>query len=129
MDHSSNVLLGQYGQSSKELVNLLIHGKACSNFFNDTETASDNVEKKGPKNRNDIGFLSLLEYHKQYQVGSYYKTPNYPIWIVRLESYLSVVFSLKRDILNDWKAESMFDLFFYDCSNKQDGQIRLTICK
>ena len=38
-----------------------------------------------------------------------------------------MLFSLKEDLLNDWKAEKRFDLYYYDGLAKQDTEIRLTI--
>jgi hypothetical protein len=113
------------------MVNLLIHGKAYSNVFNDTTICDHDggVTMKGPDKRNDIGFLSLKEYYKSYEVGSYLKTPKYPIWLVYMAGHFRVVFSIKKAILNDWKAEKKFDLYYYDGIVGQDEEIRLTIGK
>ncbi|CAF0769235.1 unnamed protein product [Brachionus calyciflorus] len=126
MDDANNKLMGTHGYCSMEMVNLLIHGRAVSNVFND-KMMLDQLELKGPDKRNDIGLLSLFEHYKSCEVGSYYKTPKYPIWIVCSESHFSVLFSLKKEILNDWKAESKFDLYYYDGLARQSEQIKLTI--
>ena len=117
MDKSSNTVLTQDGTCSNELLNLLIHGRAVSHFTNDSP--GDTI--KGPKQRNEIGFLSSMD-----KVGSYYMTPKYPIWLVRLDNHFGLVFSLKKDILNDWKAECMFNLYFIELSQ---AVRRLTLCK
>ena len=36
------------------------------------------------------------------QVGVNYKTPNYPIWVICSESHFSVLFSIDRNLLDDW---------------------------
>lgn len=130
MDRPSNNLLVLHGKCSNELMNLLLSGRANSNFFNDSfiDDDDDNVERKGPSKRNDIGILSIYELKRKYQVGSYLKTPKYPVWVIVLESHFSVLFSLKKDLVNDWKAESVFDLFYYDSLDEQHEQARLTIC-
>ena len=126
MDDPNNKLMGMHGYCTQEMVNLLIHGRAVSNVFNDSMYL-DKMELRGPNKRNEIGFLSLFEHYNSVQVGSYYKTPKYPIWVVCSESHFSVVFALRRDILNDWKAETRFDLFYYDGLANQEEQIRLTL--
>jgi hypothetical protein len=112
-----------------EMVNLLIHGRAVSNVFNDSMLLDEKLELRGPNKRNEIGLLSLFEHYKSCEVGSYYKTPKYPVWVVCSESHFSVVFALRLDVINDWKAESRFDLYYYDGLARQDEQIKLTICK
>ena len=63
------------------------------------------------------------------QVGTYLKTPKYPIWVVCSESHFSVLFSTRLDLVSDWKAERRFDLFYYDGLARQQEEIKLTICK
>lgn len=61
------------------------------------------------------------------QVGTYLKTPRFPVWVVCSESHFSVLFALRRELLSDWKAERRFDLFYWDGLARQDEQIRLTV--
>lgn len=133
MDQPSNTLLKSDGRCSNELLNLMMQGRAVSNFFNDTDTnnVTGGASKKGPKERNEIGFLSCVD-----KIGSYYMTPKWPVWLVRLEnnsssSHLGVVFSLKKEILNDWKAECVFNLYFIELFKIKPEQLvrRLTLCK
>lgn len=63
------------------------------------------------------------------QVGSYYKTPRLPVWVICSESHFSVLFSLKRNLLSDWKAERNFDLYYYDGLSNQEEAIRLSVSK
>jgi hypothetical protein len=126
MDLASNTLTGQNFYCSQEMINLLIHGKAYSNVFND-KIACEPLTIKGPDKRNDIGFLSLKEFYKSYEVGSFLKTPKYPIWVVYADGRFRVVFSIKKAILNDWKAEKKFDLYYFDSLTSQNEEIRLTI--
>ncbi|BFY98994.1 hypothetical protein BsWGS_02034 [Bradybaena similaris] len=61
------------------------------------------------------------------QVGSYYKTPKNPIWVVCSESHFTVLFSACKDLINDWKAERRFDLFYFDGLARQQEEIKLTV--
>ena len=61
------------------------------------------------------------------QVGCFLKTPRFPIWVVCSESHFSVLFSQQLELLRDWRAERLFDLYYYDGLANQQEQIRLTI--
>lgn len=127
-----NTLIGSHGYCTQELVNLLLTGRAVSNVFNDTiqldsGTAGEPVILKGISGRAEIGFLSLFEHYKSCQVGTFYKTPKNPIWVVCSESHFSVLFSPRHDLISDWKAEKRFDLIYYDGLSRQQEEIRLTI--
>ncbi|XP_072620753.1 probable ubiquitin carboxyl-terminal hydrolase MINDY-4 isoform X1 [Vulpes vulpes] len=115
----------------RELVNLLLTGKAVSNVFNDVvelDSGNGNITLlKGIAARSDIGFLSLFEHYNVCQVGCFLKTPRFPIWVVCSESHFSVLFSLQLELLRDWRAERLFDLYYYDGLANQQEQIRLTV--
>ncbi|XP_013399947.1 probable ubiquitin carboxyl-terminal hydrolase MINDY-4 [Lingula anatina] len=131
MDVPTNTLMGAHGYCSQELVNLILTGKAASNVFNDkVELDSGTGPKmilKGIHARSDIGLLSLFEHYKSCEVGTFLKTPRFPIWVVCSESHFSVLFSLKKELMSDWKVERKFDLYYYDGLARQDEEIRLTI--
>uniref|UniRef100_A0A5F8H6Y3 Ubiquitin carboxyl-terminal hydrolase MINDY n=1 Tax=Monodelphis domestica TaxID=13616 RepID=A0A5F8H6Y3_MONDO len=130
-DMPTNCLIGAHGYCTQELVNLLLTGKAVSNVFNDMvelDSGNGNITLlKGITSRSDIGLLSLFEHYDVCQVGCYLKTPRYPIWVVCSESHFSILFSLQRDLLNDWKVERIFDLYYYDGLANQQKEIRLTV--
>ncbi|GCB79541.1 hypothetical protein scyTo_0019561, partial [Scyliorhinus torazame] len=60
-------------------------------------------------------------------VGSFLKTPKFPIWVVCSESHFSVLFGLKKELMSDWKFERRFDLYYYDGLANQQDEIRLTV--
>ncbi|XP_032499925.1 probable ubiquitin carboxyl-terminal hydrolase MINDY-4 isoform X1 [Phocoena sinus] len=130
-DVPTSHLIGAHGYCTQELVNLLLTGKAVSNVFNDVvelDSGNGNVTLlRGIAARSDIGFLSLFEHYSVCQVGCFLKTPRFPIWVVCSESHFSVLFSLQPELLQDWKAERLFDLYHYDGLATQQGQVRLTI--
>jgi len=82
---------------------------------------------KGLDKQSDVGLLSLFEHYKSCEVGVNFKTPKYPIWVICSESHFSVLFSVDRNLLDDWKLEKKFDLYYYDGLARQDEEIRLTV--
>ncbi|XP_061180433.1 probable ubiquitin carboxyl-terminal hydrolase MINDY-4 [Saccostrea echinata] len=132
MDEPTGKLMGAHGYCTQDMVNLYLTGKATSNVFNDkieldSGTGSDVTVLKGITGRSNIGLLSLFEHYKSCQVGTYLKTPKYPIWVVCSESHFSVLFSIKKELVSDWKAERRFDLYYYDGLARQQEEIKLTI--
>ncbi|VFV29276.1 Hypothetical predicted protein [Lynx pardinus] len=130
-DVPTSHLIGAHGYCTQELVNLLLTGKAVSNVFNDVvelDSGNGNITLlKGIAARSDIGFLSLFEHYNVCQVGCFLKTPRFPIWVVCSESHFSVLFSLHPELLRNWRAERLFDLYYYDGLANQQEQIRLTV--
>ncbi|CAH2281920.1 Hypothetical predicted protein [Pelobates cultripes] len=130
-DVPTNNLIGAHAYCTQELVNLILGGRAVSNVFNDVmelDSGNGNVTLlKGVAHRSEIGFLSLFEHYNVCQVGSYLKTPKYPIWVVCSESHFSVLFCLRKELMNDWKIERRFDLYYYDGLANQQEEIRLTV--
>ncbi|XP_069815363.1 probable ubiquitin carboxyl-terminal hydrolase MINDY-4 [Dendropsophus ebraccatus] len=130
-DDPTNCLIGAHAYCTQELVNLILGGRAVSNVFNDVmelDSGNGNITVlKGISGRSDIGFLSLFEHYNVCQVGSYLKTPKYPIWVVCSESHFSVLFCLKKELMSDWRAERRFDLYYYDGLANQQEEIRLTV--
>ncbi|XP_048590318.1 probable ubiquitin carboxyl-terminal hydrolase MINDY-4 [Nematostella vectensis] len=131
MDEPTNRLMGAHGYCTQEMVNLLMTGRAASNAFDNViELDSGGGKKmllKGIDRQSDIGLLSLFEHYGSCQVGGNFKTPRLPIWVVCSESHFSVLFSLDKDLLTDWKRSKKFDLYYYDGLARQDEEIRLTV--
>uniref|UniRef100_A0A8C6U2U5 Ubiquitin carboxyl-terminal hydrolase MINDY n=1 Tax=Neogobius melanostomus TaxID=47308 RepID=A0A8C6U2U5_9GOBI len=133
MDVPTTTLIGAHGYCTQELVNLLLCGQAVSNVFDhDMELDSGNGNitlLKGVKDHCEIGFLSLFEHYNICKVGSYLKTPHFPIWVVCSESHFSVLFGLQRELLTYPENDLEFDLYYYDGLSHQQEEIRLTVCK
>ncbi|XP_052029739.1 probable ubiquitin carboxyl-terminal hydrolase MINDY-4 [Apodemus sylvaticus] len=130
-DVPTSHLIGAHGYCTQELVNLLLTGRAVSNVFNDVvelDSGDGNITLlRGIEARSDIGFLSLFEHYNVCQVGCFLKTPRFPIWVVCSESHFSILFSLQPELLCDWRAERLFDLYYYDGLANQQEEIRLTV--
>ncbi|MBN3315772.1 MINY4 hydrolase, partial [Atractosteus spatula] len=130
-DVPTNSVIGAHGYCTQELVNLLLTGRAVSNVFNDEielDSGNGNITLlKGIKGRSDIGLLSLFEHYNVCKVGTYMKTPRYPIWVICSESHFSVLFSTRKELMSDWRMERRFDLYYYDSLANQQEEIRLTV--
>lgn len=103
MDDPSSYLVGQFGHSSQELVNLLLTGRAVTNTFDGQKVLGDANDPtafrlKGIAEQNEIGFLTLLEALRYSTVGEYYKSPKFPIWVIGSSNHYTVMFSLDRRV-------------------------------
>ena len=93
MDVKDNTLLSEHGYATQELINVILVGRASSNVFNGEQDLGDNYIIKGIHKQSEVGFLTLYEAYGYFQVGSYFKNPKLPIWIICSESHYSVIFS------------------------------------
>lgn len=103
MDDPSSYLVGNFGHSSQELVNLMMIGRAVTNVFDGEKVLGDAADPtafrlKGVPAQNEIGFLTLLEALRYSTVGEYYKSPRFPIWVVGSSNHYTVMFSLDRRV-------------------------------
>jgi len=65
---------------------------------------------RGIQRRANIGYLSQLEALRYCQVGAYYKSPYFPVWVVGSSSHFSVLFG-ERSAL----AETQSDMLLEQC--------------
>jgi hypothetical protein len=103
-------LTGQFGHCAQELINLLLTGQAVSNVFDNTLSPSGDMVCRGVQIRPQIGYLSQLEALRYCEVGSYYKSPRVPIWVVGSTSHFTVLFGDGAAL-----AESQSDLILEEC--------------
>ena len=141
-------LVGAHGYCTQELVNLLLCGRAVSNVFdgvkvleNDSvtnEKITSSTELRGITSRADIGFLTLFEWYKYMEVGSYYKFPKFPVWVVCSESHFSTLFlhvdaDADADATNQYATSTLdassppLRLAYYDGLASQEDEIVLTL--
>eukprot|EP01041_Mallomonas_annulata_P008984 gene8984-18593_t len=66
---------------------------------------------KGVLQRNSIGYLSHLEAMRYVQVGSYYKIPLVPIWVIGSASHFTVLFSTSTQVNENTFAEDLLERF------------------
>lgn len=103
MDDSTSYLVGAFGHSSQELVNLLLCGRAVTNVFDGTKVLGDPNDPtawrlKGIQQQNEVGFLTLLEALRYSTVGEFYKSPKFPIWVIGSSNHYTCMFSLDRRV-------------------------------
>lgn len=122
MDDQTVTLIGRHSYCTQEMVNLMLVGRCVSNVFNN-ELKCDSIVLRGIAAQSQIGLLSLFEHYNSITVGSNYKSPSKPIWLVCSESHFSILFSKEANI----SRGSQFDLHYYDGLAGQDDEIKLTI--
>lgn len=52
------------------------------------------IELKGLAKQSQIGFITLMEHLRYCTVGSFYKNPVHPIWILGSETHLTGCFTM-----------------------------------
>lgn len=112
-DDSSEPLIDEtYGYGSQSLINLMITGRAVSyvwdheqdvgglskcNICNPTYTKQPKInillvfliELRGIDHQSDIGFITLMEHMRYITVGTFYKSPKHPVWVLGSETHLT----------------------------------------
>ncbi|GKY96672.1 hypothetical protein MPSEU_000626800 [Mayamaea pseudoterrestris] len=91
-DSSGSKLTAQFGHCSQELMNLLLTGQAVSNVFDNNLSPDKGILCRGIQQQSEIGYLSQLESLRYCQVGSYYKSSRFPIFVVGSTSHFTVLF-------------------------------------
>jgi hypothetical protein len=57
--------------------------------------------------RPPIGYLTQLEALRYLTVGSYYKIPELPIWVIGSQSHFTVLFSMQPEVNEETEAEQL----------------------
>ena len=107
-DPSFSHLTSQFGHCSQELLNLLLTGQATTNVFDNTVNMSGLIIH-GISQRPTIGYLSQLESLRYCTVGTFYKTPTYPVWVVGSQSHFTVLFSQNIEVIKETESESILE--------------------
>lgn len=103
-------LTAQFGHCGQELMNLLLTGQAVSNVFDNTLSPSGDMVCRGIQKRPAIGYLTQLEAMRYCEVGGYYKSPQFPIWVVGSTSHFTVLFGEPAAL-----KESQSDMLLDEC--------------
>ena len=107
-DPSGTKLTSQFGHCGQELMNLLLTGQAVSNVFDNTMTVSGAFTCRGIQSRPAVGYLSQLEALRYCEVGGYYKSPKFPIWVVGSTSHFTVMFG-DASSLKESKSDELLE--------------------
>lgn len=126
-------MVAAHGYCSQEAVNLLLTGTANSNVFDSSkclgsDDSNPGLSLRGVQFRPKVGFLTLFEAFGSLEVGSHFKNPEWPVWVVHAESHYSVLFGLlPEDCNQDANLTSKTDLWYYDPLGRQDEEKRITV--
>ena len=92
MDDLAAKLTTNFGHCSQELINLLLTGQAVSNVFDHTLRPSGELVCRGIQSQPAIGYLTQLEAMRYLEVGAFYKSPRFPVWVIGSSSHFTVMF-------------------------------------
>mmetsp|Transcript_19780 Transcript_19780/g.35869 ORF Transcript_19780/g.35869 Transcript_19780/m.35869 type:complete len:512 (-) Transcript_19780:11-1546(-) len=104
MDDLETPLIGRFGHCSQELVNLMLIGEATSNVFDGSKWLGDDPSSglmvKGVDGDRlgvpTVGLLSELEAMRYLAVGTLFKNPEYPIWVLGSPTHYTLLFSARK---------------------------------
>ena len=82
MDNAENSLIGSHGHCNQEAVNLFLTGKATTNCFDGVKVLDGDFKLGGVDDKSEFGFLTMYEHFKYLEVGSNFKEPIFPVWII-----------------------------------------------
>lgn len=117
MDDPSNPLISRFGHCSQELLNLVLIGRATSNVFDGTHHLGDGVMllRGVTEDVHDVqvGLLSELESLRYVTVGSRYKNPTNPVWIIGSPSHYTMLFGFQtaKSDATERKSEEIIRVF------------------
>lgn len=117
-DTSEPLIHSAFGYGSQSLINLFLTGRAVAHVF-DLDQDIGGMKLKGIDQQSDIGFISIMEQLRYCTVGSFYKNPKYPVWIMASETHLTVLFSNEKSLVSpETAAETARRIFSqYDTEN------------
>jgi hypothetical protein len=118
IDTSEPLIHSSFGYGSQSLINLMLTGRAVAHVF-DNDQEIGGLQLKGIASKSDIGFITLMEQLRYCTVGSFYKNPKYPIWIMASETHLTVLFSNEKSLVSPETASERARRVFnqYDTEN------------
>jgi len=102
-------LTAKHGHCTQELLNLLLLGVARSQVFDGTRPVGETgLVLRGVEKRPQVGLLSYLEAMRYLEVGSLFKNPLMPIYVISSSSHFTVLFCLERDLVAQSTEERVY---------------------
>ncbi len=112
MDEPDTCLVQRFGHCSQELLNLAITGRATSGVFDGTkslmeEMGGGNAElagapglsMRGILQQPSLGYLTQLEALRYTSVGTHFKEPAWPIYVLASSSHYSLLFAMDHGVI------------------------------
>jgi len=127
MDDPSGNMMGAHGYCTQDLVNLIICGSAVTNVFDKVKKLDELTILRGVPQKGPIGFLSLFDWYKYIEVGSFYREPECGVWVICCESHFTCLFCTDYPTVS--RNQVPFDLYYYDGLANQTEEIRFSITK
>ncbi len=128
MDDGTQGLTGQFGHCTQELMNLLLCGVASSQVHDKKIDIGGGMFLRGVPKRPVVGYLTHLEALRYCQVGSFYKKPELPIWILGSESHYTVMFGLDKTINEESRRQrelARAKRAFNELDQQENGFVRV----
>lgn len=120
-DTSEPLIHSAFGYGSQSLINMMLTGRAVQHVF-DNDQDIGGMKLKGIDRQSEIGFITLMEQLRYCTVGSFYKNPKHPIWVMGSETHLTVLFSNEKSLVSpETPAEHARRVFSqYDTENSSE---------
>jgi len=87
-DTSEPLIHSTYGYGGQSLINLMLTGRAVAHVW-DNEQDVGGLKLRGICEQSDIGFITLMEQMRYCTVGSFFKNPRYPVWVMGSDTHLT----------------------------------------
>lgn len=103
-DTSEPLIHSTYGYGAQSLINLMLTGRAVAHVW-DNEQDVGGLKLRGICEQSDVGFITLMEQMRYCTVGSFFKNPRYPVWVMGSDTHLtgiyliSPIFTINMDSL------------------------------
>ncbi|XP_054729030.1 ubiquitin carboxyl-terminal hydrolase MINDY-3 homolog [Anastrepha obliqua] len=98
-DTSEPLIHNTYGYGSQALINLMLTGRAVAHVW-DNDQDVGGLKLRGINEQSDIGFITLMEQMRYCTVGSFFKNPKNPVWVMGSETHLTVLFSNEKRLVS-----------------------------
>ncbi|XP_037810066.1 ubiquitin carboxyl-terminal hydrolase MINDY-3 homolog [Lucilia sericata] len=99
LDTSEPLIHNTYGYGSQALINLMLTGRAVAHVW-DNDQDVGGLKLRGINEQSDIGFITLMEQMRYCTVGSFFKNPRNPVWVMGSETHLTVLFSNEKRLVS-----------------------------
>lgn len=132
-DTSEPIIHNVYGYGSQALINLMLTGMAVQHVW-DNDQDLGGLKLRGISQQSDIGFITLMETLEYCTVGSFYKNPKNPVWIMGSDIHLTVLFSSEKRLVSPESKSEMAHRIFrkYDTEGSkfiQTGLLQDILCE
>lgn len=98
-DTSEPLIHNTYGYGSQALINLMLTGQAVAHVW-DNDQDVGGLKLRGITQQADVGFITLMEQMRYCTVGSFFKNPKNPVWVMASDTHLTVLFSNEKRLVS-----------------------------